>query len=71
MTHTIPVPERLQRPTCTCGWSPTGPWRCSWDQFDADAEAHLTQAAEQAHADEVARRHPNQHTASQQESGRI
>lgn len=39
--HTIPVPTRLQRPQCSCGWTPPLPWPVSWERWDADAEAHL------------------------------
>ena len=59
-SHTIPVPTRLQRPACSCGWQPPLPWPVSWARFDADALAHLTQVTPgHAHAlDDAAQRCP-------------
>jgi hypothetical protein len=40
-THRVTVPERLQPPTCTCGWSAPLPFLCSWAEFDRLALAHM------------------------------
>jgi hypothetical protein len=39
--HRIPMPTRLQPPTCTCGWTAPLPFLCSWAEFDRLALAHM------------------------------
>jgi hypothetical protein len=41
MTHHIPVPDRCQRPACSCGEAAPYPFRVEWSAFDEWAEAHL------------------------------